>query len=320
MTAAAIALLAVVATAGTCGGTRVNEQSAGDVGELRQRSLLLADSLRSARALTERQSAEKDLLVREVHSFDEFMLQLQGEFHRIHNLEREAGALDPRQDPLSSMESERARILEESRAARLRLAKLESDAERRSRELEALRESVRASAERALAADSTADSSRFALASVRLLVHDLRTRIDELQQQVDSLTSYARDLHAENVRLSSALADRAARDSTVYFIVGTRRQLLDWHVVREVGGMPVTGWGKVLQPLDIEDASRFTIARMRDRVIRLDSARTYQIISSQSAAALEMPLAPDGSFRGPLRIRDPEAFWQSGKWLVILQR
>ena len=302
-----------------CGGGRT-EQSPGEVGLLRELSVVLSDSLRAAEALTRRQSVEKDLLVREVHSFDEFMLRLQGEFRRIHDLEREAGSLDPKQDPLSSMESERTHILTEAQAARLRLTRLEREAERQGRELQTLRESVQAGADRALAGDSSRDSSRVALESVRLLVRDLRTRIDDLQQQVDSLTNYARDLHDQNVRLATELAPRAARDSTVYYVVGTRRELLAWHVAREVGGMPVTGWGKVLQPLEDHDTTRFTATRMRDRIIPLDSSRTYQIISGQSLDALATPTGADRSFHGSLRIRDAGAFWRGGRWLVVLAR
>lgn len=287
---------------------------------LRHRAEALSESLRVARGMSERQSQEKDLLVREVHSFDYFMVQLQDEFRQIRSLEQEAGTLDPRQDPLAAMESERSRILDAAKAARLRLARLERAAERQGKQLAALRESVRASADSALNAGSELDSNRVALASVRLLVQDLRTRIDELQLQVDSLTAYARTLTEENQRLTAVIAADAARDSTVYVAVGTRRQLLDWRLAREVGGVPVTGWGRTLQSSDLRDTVHFTPSHMRSRVIKLDETRDYQLLTSQSTSALDNHLTPDGSFRGSLRIRDPEAFWRAGKWVVILAR
>ena len=287
---------------------------------LRRRNEALGESLRVVRGRSERQSLEKDLLVREVHSADYFMGQLQDEFRKIRSLEQQAGTLDPQQDPLSSMESERSRILAEARAARARLARLEGAAERQGRQLAALRESVRASADSALASGSERDSSRMALASVRLLVQDLRTRIDELQHAVDSLASYSQGLHEENQRLTAAIAVDAARDSTVFYVVGTRRQLVDWHLAREVGGIPMTGWGRILQPAEIRDTSRFVAAHMRSHIIKLEEGRDYQLLSPQSTGALETRLAADGSFRGSLRIRDPEAFWRGGKWLVIVVR
>ena len=287
---------------------------------LRRRTEALGESLRVARGLSERQTIEKDLLVREVHSFDYFMQQLQGEFRKIRTLEQQAGTLDPGRDPLESMESERARILEAAKAARLRLARLELAAERQGKQLTALRESVRASADSALATGSERDSSRMALASVRLLVQDLRARIDELQMQVDSLTTHARTLADENHRLTEVIAAEAARDSTVYYAVGTRKQLLEWRVAREVGGLPVTGWGRILQPSDIRDTVHFITSHMRSHVIKLDESREYQLLTNQSVGALETKVAPDGSFRGSLRIRDAEAFWRAGKWLVILAR
>ena len=287
---------------------------------LRRRSEALSESLRVVRSISERQSIEKDLLVREVHSADYFMQQLQDELGKIRRLEREAGTLNPRRDPLDSMESERSRILAATRAARLRLARLENAAEKQGRQLAELRERVRASADSALASGSERDSSRMALASVRLLVQDLRTRIDELQQQVDSLTTFARTLTDENQRLTAAIAADAARDSTVYYVVGTRKQLLDWHLAREVGGLSMTGWGRILQAGEIRDTSRFTVSHLRARVIHLEEGREYQLLSGQSTSGLETRLSPEKIFRGSLRIRDPEEFWRAGKWLVILAR
>jgi hypothetical protein len=155
---------------------------------------------------------------------------------------------------------------------------------------------------------------------VRVLVADLRMRLDDLQHQVDSLTTYSRVLHDENERLTAVITADAARDSTVYYVVGTRKQLVDWHLAREVGGVPVTGWGRILQPSDIRDSTHFTVGHMRSRVIKLEEGREYQILSPQSTSALETKLSADGTFRGSLHIRDPEGFWRGSKWLVLVER
>ena len=316
----AVVLLALAAACAESHGASVNDSAAGEALILRLRNAALDESLRVVRTMTERQNIEKDLLVREVHSFDYFMEQLQQEFGKIRALQRQAGALDPREDPLSNVESERSRILRDARAARLRLTRLEAAAEQQGRQLAALRDSVRASADSALASGSERDSSRTALVSVRVLVADLRMRLDDLQHQVDSLTEYSRTLHDENERLTAVIAANAARDSTVYYVVGTRKQLLDWRLARETGGVPVTGWGRVLQPAEIRDSTHFTVGHMRTRLIKLEEGREYQILSAQSTSALETHVAPDGSFRGSLHIREPEVFWRGGKWLVLLAR
>ena len=310
----------VVAACAESRGASVSDSAAGEAFVLRQRAAALDESLRVVQKASERESIEKDLLVREVHSYDAFMEQLQGEFRKIRTLQHQAESLDPRADPLATVETERTQILTEARAARVRLARLEAAAEQQGRQLAALRDSVRASADAALQTGSERDSSRTALASVRVLVADLRMRLDDLQHQVDSLTAYSRSLHDENERLTATIAANAARDSTVYYAVGTRRQLVDWHLAREVGGVPVTGWGRILQVTDIRDSTHFTVAHMRGRVIKLDDSREYQILTPQSTGALENHLSSDGTFRGSLRIRDPEAFWRGGKFLVIVER
>src|SRR5690348_1502563 len=314
-------IVLVLATACAEGhSASMSDSAAGEAMLLRLRNAALDESLRVVRNMTERQNIEKDLLVREVHSFDYFMEQLQQEFQKIRTLQRQAGSLDPRADPLSSVESERTDILRAARAARVRLSRLEAAAEQQGRQLSALRDSVRASADSALESGTERDSSRSALASVRVLVADLRMRLDDLQHQVDSLTAYSRALHDENERLTAVIVADAARDSTVYYAVGTRKQLVDWRLAREVGGLPVTGWGRILQAADIHDSTHFTVGHMRSHVIRLDEARDYQILTPQSTSALETHVTPEGVFRGSLHIRDPEAFWKGGKFLVVLVR
>jgi len=313
-------LFLVLASCAESHGASVSDSAAGEALTLRLRNAALGESLRVVRGVTERQNVEKDLLVREIHGFDYFMEQLQVEFRRIRTLQRQAGALDPREDPLSSVESERRHILNEARSARTRLAHLEAAAEQQGRVLATLRDSVRASADSALASDTERDSSRTALASVRVLVADLRMRLDDLQHQVDSLTDYSRALHDENERLTAAITAEATRDSTVYYVVGTRKQLVEWHLAREAGGVPVTGWGRILQRAEIRDSTHFTVAHMRSRVVKLEEGRDYQILSPQSTSAIENRLAADGTFRGSLHIREPEVFWRGSKWLVIVAR
>ena len=313
-------LLLVLVACAESHGASVSDSAAGEAMILRLRNAALDESLRVIRGVTERQNVEKDLLVREIHGFDYFMEQLQDEFRKIRKLQQQAGALDPHEDPLANVESERTHIVTEARSARLRLARLEAAAERQGRVLAALRDSVRASADSALASDSERDSSRTALASVRVLVADLRMRLDDLQHQVDSLTNYSHALHDENERLTAVIAADAARDSTVYYVVGTRKQLLDWHLAREAGGVPVTGWGRILQPTEISDSTHFTVMHMRNRVIKLEEGREYQLLSPQSTSALETRVSSDGTFRGSLHIREPESFWRGSKWLVVVIR
>jgi hypothetical protein len=313
-------LLVIAAACAETHGASITDSAAGEAMVLRLKNAALGESLRVVQSLTERQNVEKDLLIREVHSFDYFMQQLQQEFRKVRMLQQQAGALDPREDPLANVESERADILAQARSTRLRLRRLEAAAEQQGRQLAALRDSVRANADSALASGSERDSSRMALASVRILVADLRMRLDDLQHQVDSLTDYSRSLHDENDRLSSMIAAAASRDSTVYYAVGTRKQLLEWHLAREVGGVPVTGWGRTLQPSEIRDSTHFTVGHMRSRVIKLDEGRDYQILSPQSTSALDTHVGPDGIFRGSLHIREPEAFWKGSKFLVIVVR
>lgn len=301
-------------------GASVTDSAAGEAVALRARYAALGDSLRVAQKASEREGIEKDLLVREVQSYDSFMEQLQGEFRKFRTLQHQAESLDPQADPLATVESERAEILSQATAARVRLARLEAAAEQQGRQLAALRDSVRASADAALQSGTERDSSRTALASVRVLVADLRMRLDDLQHQVDSLTAYSRSLHDENERLTATIVANAARDSTVYYAVGTRKQLVEWRLAREVGGVPMTGWGRTLQVADLRDSTHFTVGHMRSRVIKLDEARDYQILTPQSTEALETHVDGDGVFKGSLRIRDPEAFWRGAKWLVILAR
>ena len=78
----ALLLLAIFSCAESHGAS-VSDSAAGETAILRLRNAALDESLRVVRSMAERQNVEKDLLVREVHSSDYFMEQLQQEFAAI---------------------------------------------------------------------------------------------------------------------------------------------------------------------------------------------------------------------------------------------
>jgi len=68
-------LFLLVASCVESHGASISDSAAGEAIVLRLRNAALDESLRVVRGVTERQNIEKDLLVREVHSFDYFMDQ-----------------------------------------------------------------------------------------------------------------------------------------------------------------------------------------------------------------------------------------------------
>ena len=80
--------------------------------------------------------------------------------------------------------------------------------------------------------------------------------------------------------------------------------------------------GQTLVPGRELDPSEFrTFNKRQVREISLpDSTRPYRIASRQDLQALETPPNPDGEITGSvLKIADPERFWASSKFLIIVE-
>lgn len=177
-------------------------------------------------------------------------------------------------------------------------------------------------------------------------IAQLRSTIATQKETIASLTEQVEALKEENVRLTEAnvvlsesnialseenlaLADTvsrlAERDNTVYYVIGTKDDLLRRGIVVEEGGSRVLfvfgKRGKTLVPARQLDPAQFVMVDKRTfSEIPLDPTKEYTIASRQDFGALDPQPADDGNVSGVLRIVDPDRFWSGGRYLVIVER
>jgi hypothetical protein len=119
----------------------------------------------------------------------------------------------------------------------------------------------------------------------------------------------------------------------VWYVVGTKEELLERGVVREEGGSRVLfifgKRGKTLVPSRNIDPTMFTnadrrtlsyIPLPRDEESQDDDEVKWSVVTHQDLGAVGTPLDEDGRVVGDaLSITDPERFWANGRYLIIVQ-
>jgi hypothetical protein len=173
------------------------------------------------------------------------------------------------------------------------------------------------------------DSAR---AQFEATLTDLQATLENQKTTIGVLTARVEALQTENVQLATekaALADTVEQlvdaQNTVYYVVGTKQELLERGVVNEVGGSRVLfifgKRGKTLVPAPNLDPADFTAVDLRTttEIALPDSAQAYKIASRQNVDFLAAPPDKDGKVRGTLRITSPWEFWMPSKFLIVVR-
>ena len=154
---------------------------------------------------------------------------------------------------------------------------------------------------------------------------NFQNMLESQKATIASLTEQVTQLSAANAALADTVNQLATKTNTVYYVIGTEDELLQRGIIRKEGGARFLFvlWksGQTLVPgreLDPSEFRTFNKRQVRE-IILPDSTRHYRIASRQDLNALETP-APDGELTGSvIKIADPERFWSTSKFLIIVQ-
>lgn len=258
-------------------------------------------------------SADRDRALAEVVDASKFADAVDAELRQVRGLSSKVAVT--RSDESGKAEASAARndLLDRLKQLRQRLAARQSQVRALLDTLTAMR----------------ADSS----AAVALLA-DLSTRLEARDREIAGVQAQLQQLRAENAQLATdkaVLTDTVkamdTRENRVFYVVGTRRQLLADGVVAEEGGsrgLLIVKLGKSLVPARSLDEAKFTRADRREVLtIPLPRAdRPYRIVSRHDVGLITVEkLEKDGSFRGAsIRITDPAKFWAPSRYLIIAEK
>lgn len=257
-------------------------------------------------------SSEKDSLLRQVATNARLMSEISAQLVTVADEEQLARVATESESPVA--------------ASRDSLRVMVTDVTTR---LESMEERLAASQRRVRALTRTSDRAR---ADFEQAVTDLQATIENQKTTIGFLAARVETLEAENVQLATekaALADTVEQleteQNTVYYVIGTKDELIDQGIVTEEGGSRVLfifgRTGKTLVPARELDPALFTPLDMRTtfEIPLPDSGGAYRIASRQNVAFLADPPDEDGKVHSPLRITSPDEFWLPSKFLILVR-
>jgi chromosome segregation ATPase len=144
------------------------------------------------------------------------------------------------------------------------------------------------------------------------MVAQLNTQVSDLQTQVTGLTA---DVEAKQQTIDTQVAtleDRRREIGTIYYTIGSKKDLSEAGLVIAKGG--VLGMGKTLEASGKTDTQYFTaIDTDQETVIRIPSAKA-QVVSDQPPSSYELSVVGETT---ELRILNPDTF-RTVKHVVIM--
>jgi hypothetical protein len=246
---------------------------------------------------------ERDRLMQDMADNARFLSEVSTELSKVQMTGRRL-----RVSSESPLAASRDSVIQKIRYVTTRLGETESR----------LRQSQRRVGELATLSDSLRTTLEATLANYQGMVEDQRATIAALSEQVGLLET-------ETVALRDTVANLSAMTNTVYWIAGTKEELLEQGIAVEEGGARVLfvfgRAGKTLAPARDLDPTLFHAINKRDvRTIPFpDSAATYRIASRQDLDHLVTPPDERGQLRGHLEIAAPEQFWANSKFLILVR-
>ena len=151
------------------------------------------------------------------------------------------------------------------------------------------------------------------ISGLRKTVTEKETLIAQMDAQVDSLETRVAGLSTQVDGLSTEVVDKERELATIYYTMGSKKELMESGVVVSKGG--VLGFGKTLKPSgEFNDSYFTTLDTDQETVIRIPTEKV-QVLSPQPISSYM--LMPAGEKAWELRILDAREF-RKVKHLVIL--
>jgi len=258
-------------------------------------------------------SADKDRALAQVIEASKFADEVDAELRKVRGLSSKVGVTKSDESGKTEAAAAQKDILDRLTQMRQRLAA-------RQRQVAAMIDTLKT-----MRADSSAAATLLSDLNARLAMRD--KEIVAFQDEIRALRSQNEQLVVEKAVLTDTVKAMDVRENKVFYIVGSRRQLIADRLVTEEGGsrgLLIVKLGKTLVPARSLDEARFTRADRRE-VLTIPlprSDRPYRIVSRHDVGLIEAAKKEKGgAFRGEsIRITDPVKFWAASRYLIIVEK
>jgi phage shock protein A len=165
------------------------------------------------------------------------------------------------------------------------------------------------------------------IAAFKTIIDNQKTEIVSLNAQLSALQTENAELRQDKAQLTTEktqLADDKSslttERNTVYYVIGTKDELLKKKIIEQAGG--TLGVGKTQVPArDLNPADFTSIDMTKVTQIAFPKAdKTYKVITRQDISALETAPDKSGRITGGLKIVNAGKFWAASKFLIILEQ
>jgi predicted nucleic acid-binding Zn-ribbon protein len=258
-------------------------------------------------------SSQKDSLLTELSETTKLITDVSGELATIRTDTKNAPVVAGE----GSRVDERAEVLNKVRALVSRVRQSEARLAAARRRVENL--------------SGTNDSLRTALTAYANTITELqgvvesqKATIATLNEQVTALSGQVTTLSEEKRVLTDTVSIMTERENEIYYVVGTKKELMDRGVIQQEGGtrfLVFTRTGETLAPARVLDPQQFTRADKRtlSEIALPKPDKDYRIVSRHDLAYAEADQMNNGKFKGTLRITSPQQFWAPSKYLIIVE-
>ena len=242
---------------------------------------------------------ERDSLLLEVAANGKLLSDIQAELARVQPTRKSTDG--PESPSLELTKDQRTFVLDRVKEITVRI----KDAETRL-----------ASSERRVSRLSRAgDSLRTSVASLTDILGNQAATITALNSQVEGLVT-------ENAVLSDSVTHLTDAQNTVYFVAGTRQELLRKGVLVEDGhrAIPLVGKRGVAPARDLPLVEFTSFDRTSTQSIALPKPdRRYKIVSRQNPMYVA-EAGRHGELVQSVTIEEPEKFWAGSRYLILVEQ
>jgi len=149
---------------------------------------------------------------------------------------------------------------------------------------------------------------------------EFQSQISQKATEIASLNSRIDTLNTVRTALVDTVGQLTNEKNTAYYVVGTKDELIKKGVLSAEGGKRffLVGSRNVVPGRQLDPTAFTKIDRLNDRTITLPPGE-YQILSRQNASFAKAATMKDGKIGGQLQIEQPERFWETSRFLIIVR-
>jgi chromosome segregation ATPase len=267
-------------------------------------------------------SAEKDSLLKDVMQTSQFIADVNTQLATVKSrnaarpVKGTAGGAETSLTPAQQRDAIKDKIKE--LADRLNEAEARLNASRnRVKELTANNAAL---ASQLASYDSTIAAFKTIVENQKTEIVSLNGQLAALQTENAALRQDKAQLATEKTQLVAEKTSMTSERNTVYYVIGTKDELLKKKIIEQSGG--TLGLGKTQVPARDLNPSDFTAIDMStvSEIAFPNADKTYKVITRQDVSALETTPDKNGRIKGGLKITNAGKFWAASKFLIILEQ